>query len=102
MKRSDARNCKTLADVRREIDTIDRELMQLVAERSTFVRRAAELKARREDILDPARIEAVVAEVKREAESKGINAEVAAEAFRAMIDRFVAYEFREFDRKKGG
>jgi isochorismate pyruvate lyase len=97
-----AKDCKTLAELRAEIDRIDRELVRLIAERSGFVRRAAELKTRREEILDPERIAAILAEIKREAEKLGLDPEVAQETFRAMIDRFVAYEYKEFDRRKGG
>jgi isochorismate pyruvate lyase len=97
-----AKDCKTLAELRTEIDRIDRELVRLIAERSGFVRRAAELKTRREEILDPERIAAILAEIKREAEKLGLDPEVAQETFRAMIDRFVAYEYKEFDRRKGG
>lgn len=95
----EAKDCKSLADLRSEIDRIDRELVRLVAERVGYVRRAAELKTRREEILDPARIDSIVAAVKREAEGQGLDGEAAGEAFRAMIERFVAYEFDEFDRR---
>ena len=97
-----AKDCKTLAELRTEIDRIDRELVHLIAERGSFVRRAAELKARREEILDPVRIEAILAEIRREAEALGLEPDVAEETFRAMIERFVAYEYQEFDRRKGG
>ena len=97
-----AEDCKTLAEVRAGIDRIDRELVRLIAERSGFVRRAAELKGSRDEILDPVRIAAILADIRREAEQLGLPPEVAEETFRAMIDHFVAYEYREFDRRKGG
>ena len=97
-----AEDCKTLAELRAEIDRIDRALVRLIAERSGFVRRAAELKGSREEILDPVRIAAILAEIRREAETLGLPPEVAEETFRAMIERFVAYEYQEFDRRKGG
>jgi len=95
-----AKDCKTLAELRAEIDRIDRKLVRLIAERGGFVRRAAELKAKRADVLDPARIAAILADIKREAEKLGLEPEVAEETFRAMIARFVAYEYREFDRRQ--
>lgn len=95
-----AKDCTSLAELRSEIDRIDRELVRLIAERIGFVRRAAELKSRRDEILDPARIDSIVGAVEREAEEKGLDGAAAGEAFRAMIERFVAYEFHEFDRRK--
>ena len=99
-KKKGAKSCRSLAEIRDQIDRIDRALMKLVAERSGFVRRAAELKLRREDVFDPARIDDVVALAKREARKRGLDPKAAEQAFRAMVRRFIAYEFREFDRRR--
>ena len=101
-KKRTAKACRDLGAVRTEIDRIDGELLELIAERGSYVRRAAELKAKRKDVLDPARIAAIVAKVKKKAKTLGLEPNVVAAAFRAMIYRFVAYEFREYDRGKAG
>ena len=100
-KKRTAKTCRDLGAVRAEIDRIDGKLLELIAERGSYVRRAAELKARRKDVLDPSRIAAIVAKVKKKAKTLGLEPNVVAAAFRAMIYRFVAYEFREYDRGKG-
>lgn len=99
-KRKSAKACRSLDDLRTEIDRIDGELLELIAERGSYVRRAAELKAKRKDVLDPARIAAIVSKVKKKAKTLGLEPSVVAAAFRAMIYRFVAYEFREYDRRR--
>ena len=96
-----ARDCKTLPEVRANIDRIDRDLIGLLAERAAFVRRAGELKATREAIVDRARIEEIIAEVRRRSEDLGMEADVAEAVFRAMIDRFIAFEHQVFDRAHG-
>jgi isochorismate pyruvate lyase len=96
-----ARDCKTLTEVRANIDRIDRDLIGLLAERAAFVRRAGELKATREAIVDRARIEEIIAEVRRRSEDLGMEADVAEGVFRAMIDRFIAFEHQVFDRAHG-
>ena len=98
--RKSAKSCRSLAEIRDQIDRIDRALMKLVAERSGFVRRAAQLKLRREDVFDPARINHVVALARREAKKSGLDPKAAEQAFRAMVERFIAYEYREFDRRR--
>ena len=100
MSRKTAKSCRSLTEIRVQIDRIDYRLMKLVAERSGYVRRAAELKLRREDVFDPARVNAVIALAKREAKKLGLDPKAAEQAFRAMVERFIAYEFREFDRRK--
>lgn len=101
-KKKSAKSCRSLAEIRDQIDRIDRALMKLVAERSGFVRRAAQLKLRREDVLDPARVNAVIALARREAKKLGLDPKITEQAFRAMVERFIAYEYREFDRRKRG
>ena len=95
-----ATDCKTLADVRSEIDRIDKALVQLLAERATYVRRAGELKATREAVVDPKRIEEIIAEVRRLSNDLGMEADVAEAVFRALIDRFIEFEHPVFDRPR--
>lgn len=99
-KKRTAKTCRNLGQVRGEIDRIDRVLLRLIAERGSYVRRAAQLKAKRTDVLDPARIARIVGQVRKRAKSLGLEPNVVGAAFRAMIYRFVAYEFREYDRRK--
>jgi isochorismate pyruvate lyase len=53
-------DCHSMADIRREIDRLDGELMALMAQRAAYIDRAAQIKA---GIAMPARVEARVAEV---------------------------------------
>ena len=99
-KKRTAKSCRNLGDVRAEIDRIDRRLLRLIAERGSYVRRAAELKAKRKDVLDPARIAGIVRQVEKRAKTLGLEPSVVGAAFRALIYRFVAYEFREYDRRR--
>jgi len=59
-----AEECQSMAEVRQEIDRIDRLMIGLLAERQTYVARAAEIKPSRDVVRDPARVEDVVAKVK--------------------------------------
>lgn len=53
-------DCQTMADIRREIDRLDGELMALMAQRAAYIDRAAQIKS---GIAMPARVDARVAEV---------------------------------------
>ncbi|MGB8274438.1 MAG: chorismate mutase [Alphaproteobacteria bacterium] len=96
-----ARDCNTLGEIRSNIDRIDRELVKLLAERASFVRRAGELKATREAIVDPKRIEDIIADVRRRSRDLGLEADVAEDVFRVMIGRFIDFEYEVFDRAHG-
>lgn len=92
MKASD---CGTMAEVRAEIDRIDTALVALLADRMTYIDRAAELKpalglpARIED-----RVEEVVAKVRATAIGRGVDPDLADALWRRLIDWSIAREER--------
>ena len=93
--------CADMTELRVEIDRLDREIVALLATRSGYVARAAQLKQNRAAIVDQARIEQIIAKVRSDAAGHGADAEVIEDIYRAMINAFIAYERRIFDRDKG-
>ena len=94
-------HCRTMADVRRHIDRIDRDVVALLAERAGYVRQAARIKPGREDIVDPSRIEDVIGKVRRTAQQYGLEPDLVDAVYRLVIDRFIAQEAAEFERLHG-
>ena len=95
-----AETAATMADVRYEIDRIDRVLVTLIAERQSFMDAAARIKGPRESVHDRARIEDVIAKVKAAAGAAGLSPAIAEPVWRTMIDRCIAYEFESFDAQR--
>ena len=85
----------SMADLRSEIDALDREVVALLARRARLIDRAAELK-RGEGM--PARIDARIAEVlanvRREAERNGLDPALAERIWRKLIEWSIAREER--------
>jgi isochorismate pyruvate lyase len=94
------KRCKTMLDVRREIDRLDRRIVKLLAERSGYVGEAARIKEKASQIVDRARIEQVVAKASARAKDLGADGETIAAIYRAMIDAFIDYERKAFGKKK--
>ena len=86
-------DCNSMADIRAEIDRLDEDLVRLFAERAAYIDRAAEIKA---DVDLPARIEArveqVVANVRRHAETYGLPPDLVEKLWRRLIDWSIARE----------
>jgi isochorismate pyruvate lyase len=88
-----ASECSTMAELRAEIDRIDAGLVDLLAERITYIDRAAELKpalglpARIDD-----RVEEVVAKVRASAVARGVDPDLAEALWRRLIDWSIARE----------
>jgi isochorismate pyruvate lyase len=85
----------TLQDLRGEIDRIDGGLVALLAERMGIVERVIAVKARDNlPALIPDRVEDVVAHVRAEAASKGLQPDLAETVWRNLIDWVCRYEAR--------
>lgn len=90
--------CQTMAEVRYEVDRLDRLLVALIAERQSYMDAAARIKQDREAVRDPARIEDVVAKVLAHARETGLSPAIAEPVWRTMIEGCIAYEFTVWDR----
>ncbi len=86
-------DCETMADIRAEIDRVDRDLVKLFAERTAYIDRAAQIKG---PLKMPARItprvEEVVANVRREAAVHGLPPDLIEKLWRRLIDWSIARE----------
>jgi isochorismate pyruvate lyase len=94
--------CASLAEVRDNIDRIDRQIIALMAERQKYVAEAGRFKANPAAVSAPARVEAIIAKVKTIAREDGLAESVAERSFRAMIAAFEDYERDEWTRRNAG
>ena len=91
--------CENMAEVRAEVDRIDRALVKLLHERQRYIERAAEIKSNRMVVRDEVRVEDVIAKVLAEARKAGLSAEIAEPVWRTLVERSIAFEFQAFDAK---
>src|SRR5271165_647674 len=94
------RCCATLAEVRENIDRIDRDLARLMAERQQYVGEAGRFKTDPAAVSDPKRVDAVIAKVREDASAEGLDPTVAEKTFRAMIAAFEDFERVEWTRRQ--
>jgi isochorismate pyruvate lyase len=94
------KHCTTMAEVREEIDALDRVIVALLADRLHYIDEAARIKRSRDQVRDEARIADVLAKVEAEARQIGANAGVLIATYRTLIEASIAHELKEFDRLK--
>lgn len=86
-------DCATMADLRAEIDRLDSALVAMLAERATYIDRAARIKA---EVDLPARIddrvEQVVQNVRGHAVTHGLPPDLVEKFWRRLIDWSIARE----------
>ncbi len=90
------KKCNSLLEVRDEIDKIDTQLVNLIAERSHFVRQAASFKNSIDEITADDRMDFIVQKVRNKAIALGISANMISELFTIMINDMVELEISEF------
>jgi len=81
-----------LQEVRAEIDRVDRQLVQEIAEREIWVRAAGKLKAMAPAVRDPDRVQQVVTRARQIAAELGADADVVERTYRSMIAAFIDLE----------
>jgi len=92
--------CGDMTALRREIDRIDRALVRLLAERQSYIERAAIIKSERIRIRDEARIADVIGKVVAEARRAGLSPAIAEPVWREIVERSIAHEFDAFDARR--
>lgn len=95
-------DCTTMAEVRRGVDALDRQLVELLAVRQRYMDAAARIKPNRDQVYDGARIEDVVAKVKAHGAATGLSEAIAEPVWRLLIDRSIAHELARWDTIRSG
>lgn len=98
-----SKDCTDMGQVRAEIDRIDEALVDLIAERFTYVDRAWQLKSNPDEATVPWRIQEVIDKVETRARERGLPPELAEALWRQMIGWFIQYEEQRLrqDRDEG-
>lgn len=94
--------CQTMADVRREIDRIDRAVVALLTERIGYIEAAGRIKPQRDQVRDEARKADVLAKVRAQAERLGFPPSLAAAVYEVLIEGSIAHEFVVWDARRSG
>lgn len=87
-----AADCETMNEVRAEIDRVDRALVDLLAERWTYVDRAWFFKRSPDEASVPWRNREVIEKVRARAETAGMPPEMAEALWRLIIGWGIQYE----------
>ena len=90
--------CETMAEVRVGVDSLDRELMRLIAVRFGYMRAAARIKPERGHVRDEARKSQVIDNVREDARREALPEEELAAIWDRLVEASIAYEMIEWER----
>lgn len=86
--------CNSLAEVRQQIDQIDRALIELIAARQVYVDQAVVFKSSRAEAPAPQRVEQVIEQVRQHAVTYSADADLVEKLYRQMIQHFIERELQ--------
>jgi len=92
-----APDCQSMDEVRYEIDRLDRVLVQIMAERQTYIEAAGRIKPAKSEVRLAWRIEDVVSKVLASADAHGLSKRIAEPVWRTLIEQCIAHEHEIWD-----
>jgi isochorismate pyruvate lyase len=94
--------CRTREDIRREIDRLDRALVDLLVERFGYIRRMAEIKDDPGEARIDSRVNDVLAKVTALAEERGLDVGLATELWTKLMDWNIEWERQAIAARAAG
>lgn len=88
--------CQSLEELRNHIDTLDDQIVELIAARNAYVKQAANFKHSIDEIKGTDRMEAVMDRVRNKAMELGVSPNLLTTLYKIMIDAMVEAEISEF------
>jgi isochorismate pyruvate lyase len=94
--------CENMADIRNEIDRIDRQIIGYIGNRYQYVKAAAKFKTDKTAVKAPERFAAMLLQRRKWAEEEKLSPEVIEKMYKELVNYFIAEELKEWGRKPGG
>jgi isochorismate pyruvate lyase len=85
-------DCKSLHDVREEIDRLDEQIIRLLGQRAAYVHAAARFKTSEQHVAAPDRQSAMLRVRRAWAEREGLSPDVIEDVYRRLVDYFIGRE----------
>ena len=92
--------CTTLNEARAKIDTVDEQIVALIAERNNYIKQIAHFKTSIDEVKAEERIDAVISRVREQAISLDLSPNLINDLYVRMIDAMVESEIAEFNNAK--
>jgi len=90
---------KKILTIRKELDKIDNRLLDIIKKRSKLVDKIVKNKRFKKDIVDKKRISVILKNISKRSKQRKIDPKITQKIWKSMIQAFIDYEFRFFDKK---
>ena len=90
---------KKLKNIRKKIDKLDIEILNIIEKRTNLVNEVIKTKQYKKQIVDNVRIKKVLANIKHLSKQKKIDTKITRKIWTTMINSYIDYERRNFKKK---
>ena len=85
--------------IRKHLDKLDGELLNLIKKRTLLVDRVLKTKKFKKEIIDKRRINIILKRIKTKSIKKNIDFRITKKIWSSMIKAYIEYEYRNFKKK---
>ena len=89
-------DCQNMADIRREIDAIDHQVIQLLGKRKGYVHAASKFKTSASNVKAPERLKTMLVQRRSWAEAAELDPDVIEKLYQDLVNYFIATEMKEW------
>ncbi|PZV07894.1 MAG: isochorismate-pyruvate lyase [Leptolyngbya sp.] len=90
--------CQNMADIRAEIDRLDRQVIALLGQRFAYVKAASKFKTSGAAVKAPDRVQAMLQQRRVWAEAEGLNGDAIEALYSDLINHFIAAELKHWQQ----
>jgi len=94
------KKCNSLTEVRDAIDLLDIKIVELIAERNSYIHQAASFKESVDEVKAPDRVDEVIQNVRGKALEHNLSPNLITDLYKLMINEMVDTEISEFRNAK--
>tara|TARA_Y100001970_G_C13590160_1_gene535138 strand:- start:212 stop:502 length:291 start_codon:yes stop_codon:yes gene_type:complete len=92
-------NKKKLNKLRKSLDIIDKQLLNIFKRRTEIVKQVIKTKEFKKDIIDKKRIDVILKKIKKESIKRKIDPKITKRIWKNIIWSYIEYEYRNFKKK---
>ena len=90
---------KNIHKIRKKLDKLDNNLLEIIKKRTKLVDLVIKNKKFKKDIVDKKRISIILTNISKKSKNKKIDPKITHKIWKSMINAFIDYEFRNFNKK---
>ena len=91
-------NKRKLEVIRKKIDLVDKQLLNIIGKRTTLVKKVISVKNFKKQIVDKKRIKKVLTNIKNQSIKKKIDIKITNKIWKTIINSYIDFERRKFKK----